>query len=245
MPNTNKHIIDIISDIVATLRDVLTITSIVDNANNTYTFTVSDLKDLSAGDYVKIINTTGFNEDNQLIDSINSVNKTFTITKTSGTAIPTIKGTATLNKPYFDFGYWLEQANTLTLKGQSTTYRNQKYPLIFLQLEISETKNISEELNSINNMTIYFIKDTREDKSSSWRLDNVFKTVLIPLYEEFLLALCKSNFTTLNRSSKVEHNYIEKHLLGISDGNQNKVNQWIDAIEIQISFNYHIYGDCN
>ena len=108
-----------------------------------------------------------------------------------------------------------------------------------------ETKNISEELNSINNMTIYFIKDTREDKSSNWRLDNVFKTVLIPLYEEFLLALCKSNYTTLNRSSKVEHNYIEKHLLGITDGNQNKVNQWVDAIEIQISFNYHIYGDCD
>jgi hypothetical protein len=29
--------------------------------------------------------------------------------------------------------------------------------------------------------------------------------------------------------------------LGITDGNQNKVNQWVDAIEIQISFNYHIY----
>ena len=131
-----EHYIDILEEIIETLRDTSSIIAITDNSDNTYTIQVASLENLENGDYVDIENTPNFNNTSTgyVISSINSVNRTFVINRTSGLAISTF-GTYTARKPYFYYEKFNPLANELSLKDKNLSFKTQKYPLIFLLLD--------------------------------------------------------------------------------------------------------------
>ena len=94
----------LIKSVIEGMRDSANVLSFTDNSNDTYTVAVSDLKDLSNGDYVSFSDTTNFDKTaGYKISSIDENAKTFTISEVSGFATET--GTYTANAPYFIYGH--------------------------------------------------------------------------------------------------------------------------------------------
>ena len=169
------NIIEIIETTVENMRDSATITNIVDNANGTYTVTAPP-KNLSNTDYVTIASTTGFNAQYK----ISSVSGTgFNITKATGTAIPGSFGTYTANGPYFMKGRWSEITRELIDKGESQTYKGQRFPLIVLliPIEFEEDKKKNTTIKDVSGLTIYYFIETDGTKNTDWRYTNLYSTL--------------------------------------------------------------------
>ncbi|MBD3198023.1 MAG: hypothetical protein GF317_23435 [Candidatus Lokiarchaeota archaeon] len=139
-------------------------------------------------------------------------------------------------KPYFEYEKFLGEANRLLEKSNSPVYRLQKYPLIFLLLDIEQDRQQNQIQDSvINNVNIYFITQTNNSKKyAKWRLENIIKPVLIPMYENFMSELIKHE-NVMGINDLIPHSYIERFFIGTEDNNQNQFNDWIDAIQININ----------
>lgn len=231
---TNKDVIDIISDVIESLKTTSKIISITDNHNGTYTFIVDNLFELKANSWITITASGTFNNLNEKIISINSVNKSFVINKTTGATITTF-GTVQPNKPFFDFGSWLEVSNDLTFKGQSIKFKHQMFPFCFLRTGFTEEVDINTRLNTVQNLELFFVTDTQLDSSSDWKKTNIFEPILRPFINDFITALDKNKYI-----HSLESNYEKKEYFDLSlmDNNNNTVNQFINAIKIKINFRY-------
>lgn len=223
----NTHIIDIFSELVASLRKTGIITNIVDNTDNTYTLTVTNVSDLSINDYITIAGSGAINTSNaRVIAKSNSLN-TITVSLTSGKVISTF-GTWTSNKPYFYYGKDVEAANYLSYLEKSNTFKLQKFPLIYLTLDINENRDTI--IKTIPSLKLYLITESQQNYTNIERL-NVYKTVLIPLYEDIIENI-QNNFYFVLDNKNIEHQYVERFFLGSESQNQNILNQVCEAIEL-------------
>ena len=243
MITRNIHIIDIISEVVDSLRDAAVITGITDNLDNTYTITTSDTGELANDDYINITDTLGYNFDTWKVSNL-VTDTSFDISnqvQETGIAIPLTFGVWKSNKPYFHFEKFQGEANFLTLLNKDPDYRFQKFPLIFLLLDITEERT---KTNINTNLTLYFITKTDATKQASWRHTNTFKATLIPLMNNFLAALADSIHSVPQPRRRYEYTYTEKYYLGSISPDQNSLNQAVDAIEIVLPYTYQQIDEC-
>lgn len=227
-----NYTISILNSIVSNIRNSESITNIVDNLNGTYTITanVGYLRNL---DFVTIADTTGFDGVYQ-ISSITS--STFDITKATGTAIPLSFGTWTANAPYFQFSEWFEADRKLMEKGESSTYKFQKFPLVFLKLPVSESV-ISNVTNNytINSFNLYIFVETDETKDTSWRNTNT-----MPELREL-----ETRFVSQFRKYVVgAMNYTRTELF-YDIGTANRFNSPVDAILLRFDDTKIIVPQCS
>lgn len=221
-----KHILDILDEIVESIRDANTITNIVDNSNNTYTVYTSDVKGLTINSYVKFANTTSFTKDFYLITDVSTNN--FTISETSGLTI-NLFGSWTALTPYFLFEKWDGAANEVSLNHFISNYSKQNYPLILVLLDISENREqLGGSIYSELSLNIFIINKTEVDVTAKYRLENNFKTVLIPIYEKLINAL-KNSYYTIIDNNLLQHNYTERYY------QPNQLNDFVDAIELNLN----------
>jgi hypothetical protein len=185
------YIPDEIEAIVDSMRDTETITNIIDNSNNTYTISATDIQNIAINDYIQITGSGAVNDDNLRVTAIDSSLNTFTISLTSGKTISTF-GTWKANSPYFAFGYSKDVQKILLERGKSPKFARQRFPLIWLALgyDIDRTKKYPSwgEVN----LFIAFIKDTTLNANTADSYKNNIKGVLYPIYERFMDELQKN-----------------------------------------------------
>ena len=222
------------------LRVYGTITDITDNEDDTYTVEVDSLNtgevhsvfDIANGDWITIASTTGFN-DEWLISGLDDENLTFDISNPdyeTGISIPGSFGTWKANKPYFAFEKWPKEANVLEQLNKIANKQFQKFPLIFLLEDISTSEG-NKGYYSQANFNLFFIKDTEKNQPASWRLTNIFKVYLQPMYEWFNKKLVESNYTTAWRDRDLQRTKTNRYFLGTAGASQNELNTVVDAIE--------------
>jgi len=228
MPISNIY--DTFSNIIDTIRTQSIITAILDNNDNTYTITVKTVLnkyvsalDLVNSDYITISGSGNINGQYKIK---NLTSNSFDIDKVSGTTFAL--GTYTHNKPYFDFEKWDAESNKLTVQNISKEYNLQKFPLIFMLLDVSETQSLTNVYSQIS-PTFFIITQTQPDKRANWRLENIYKPLLYPIAESFKNAVLTSKHT-LSESVTIERT--DRFFLGTSDNSQNNLNQYVDAIEL-------------
>jgi hypothetical protein len=89
--------------------------------------------------------------------------------------------------PYYLPGHRMEINSILLKKDNDKVYKYQKYPLIALRLDVAEEV---DEMGFVNyNLNIVILTLTDKNWKYEQRLENIFKPVLIPLYERFIAEL--------------------------------------------------------
>jgi len=156
----------------------------------------------------------------------NVTNTTFTIETTRDLS------TETAWEMYinYDFGSREEVAMYQSLKGNNQK-SDEKYDLIWLFNDITE--NIPEEINNVEKeveIIIAFVTNSLQEYTSEYRLENIFKKRLIPLYDLFIKKLKKSDDIIIDIGEQLP---IEKHNRYIYGENENVLNEVTDAIEIK------------
>jgi len=230
MSDNSKHIIDIISDSVASLRKTNTVSGTVLLSGYSFTLTLDSINEYAVGDYITLsdgINTysnckvTAINPDYEIV--------VLNLDETTLTGITS----AISNAPYFDYDHWDSESGQLLLKDNEVEKREQKYPLIYLLLNIKENRQENNANKSeIGTINIYLIKQTDHFKNTKWRHETNFP-ILRSLYDNFLLSLQQNYY--INVSNYISHNYEELFFMGTEDRNQNKVNDYVDAIHLELT----------
>lgn len=224
-------IIDVIDSVVDSMRKTGSILSIVDNADNTYTITVSDIENLSDNDYITISNTTNFDGEYQ-ITSVSGV--TFSISKTSGEATET--GDWKANAPYYLYGHLRDIIQVNAAKDKNPSTKSQKYPLIILALDVDKIA-VYKNIDYTATTSIIIANTTEPDWRSSKRKEQNFDPILHPLYNEFMQAIIDSTYIQGSFLRDFEgHKPIDRYYWGritLGSGNDaHKLNEHLDAIEI-------------
>ena len=233
-----KHEIDIFSEIVDRIRDVYDITSFT-LVGNTYTFVTESLGSMLVNDYITILGN------DYIVVSTNQATYEFSV-------ISDIDISAAdfwkAKKPYFDYEKILGEANILLEKTKSPVYRLQKYPLVFFALDIEQNREADQiSMSDINNLTVYILTSTNHNsKYATWRLENTFKPILIPIYEK-LIESFRNHQNIFAKNHLIPHTYTERYFLGTEAQNQNVFNDFVDAIQLNFKSLslVNLYEGCN
>lgn len=138
--------------------------------------------------------------------------------------------------PYYEYGTPKEVSNTLSKKNNDI-FTYQKYPLIWLVIDITANKDI---VGYTAPLTIIICNWTQSEYKAAERTEKNFKPILYPLLDDFENALVDSKRTQLLSPEyrQVDHYYWGKD--GIYGHEGNIFKDKIDAIEInnlEVRFN--------
>ncbi len=139
------------------------------------------------------------------------------------------------DEPFYMHGHPLEIINILAQKDNHATHKFNKYPLIALFQDFTETMGENQSVQSTADLNIVIATNTSPDYSADERYDNTFRTVLYPLYDLLLEHIDGSGWFS-NGVGLVPHDKIDRLFWGRQGlyGNEaNIFNDWLDAIEIQ------------
>lgn len=138
-----------------------------------------------------------------------------------------------LETPYYLYGHQSEIALRLLQKDKSPSKKTQKYPLVALRLDTEEQ---FEDGMWKFNLNLAILDWTDKKYSAEQRYTNIFKPILYPLYEEFMIALRDSNLFTWEGDQRYPpHTKIDRPFWGTVVGENNEryiFNDPLDAIEI-------------
>jgi hypothetical protein len=164
-----KHFPEIFKECVQRIKPTANILNIVDNLNNTYTFTIDKFSNLLfENQSIKIENTTGFNTNVILIFNLNSINKTFDIKLQTGIIIPANFGTFTANSPFDYFSLPIEFAQKISKETAKKLKDIEQYPVAYLVSDFS-IKDLLNNNFEIQKLTYYLINRTKSDKTTPER----------------------------------------------------------------------------
>ena len=219
-------LIDIIESAVAKMRTSYGISTITDNADNTYTITIITntnnklFADLQENEIITISGAVGFNE-NFEISNLNELNKTFDIKLGAGVTIPGSFGTAKKNAPYYDAEYVSEIGKVLTLNNQTVKGQKMKFPLIYLSTDFSE--KVNNNIKIIDNVIMYIINTSELNRDTKWRSENTMA---------YLRILEKSFIKFLNQKVCISIATYARKEIFFGKRNENLANSIVDAIKI-------------
>jgi hypothetical protein len=141
------------------------------------------------------------------------------------------------DEPFYMHGHPLEIINTLAEKDRNDVHKFNKFPLIALFQDFTETMGESQAVKSeVTDLNLIIAVNTSPEYSSEQRYDNTFRPVLYPLYDLLIEHITKSRYFANTDPGLVPHNKIDRLYWGRSGlyGNEaNVFNDYIDAIEIQ------------
>lgn len=152
------------------------------------------------------------------------------------------------DEPFYMYGHPLEIINTLSQKDKHDTQKFNKFPLIALFQDFTETMGANQAVQSSAELNIIIAVNTSPNYTSEDRYTNTFKTVLYPLYDLFIKHIVKSKWFANVDPGLVPHNKTDRLYWGRSGlyGNDaNIFNDHIDAIEIEnLSLELRLKQNC-
>ncbi len=217
---SNLDIIDVIGDVVDSMRLSGSYTASFDGTNSTVT----------ADNSFQPMETVIINSTDYLIISATS---TEFVIKGDVTSENTYQAAA----PYFSFGHILEIANELTKKDNSTgLLKFQKYPIILLPLDVVSQFNQLRGTFDYENVRILIANRTQPQYTATQRRANNFIPTLWPLYETFIEKLSRAVGTENGSNIPfISHKKTDRFFWGTelnSNSTKNIVNDFLDCVEI-------------
>ena len=134
--------------------------------------------------------------------------------------------------PYFMYGHLVEINQRLMLKDRGKHSKFEKYPLIALRSDI-DVSNIGGLKEYKLNIAIF--TKTSDGLNAEERKEQIFKPVLIPLYDMFIEQLRKCGLFIWSGNPIPEHMYVERPFWGTQNDQQNLkriLNDPVDCIEL-------------
>jgi hypothetical protein len=223
-------IVDFVSTLVDQMRDTGVISAIsAKQTNGTYIVTGTNSTKAIVGDFVIIgtaldLEVTAKTSNNFTVKPIYTTSLAYTSGLTWKTA-----------KPYFEYGHALEIANMIMEKDESHVYKYQKYPLVALYLDIPETRFSKDDIPNVEcSLYLILVQETKQEYTASERQTNVFKPVLYPLYNKLMTVLeANRKLFLMGIDENFTHKKTDKYLHNSDGTNQNTLNAFVDAIEIE------------
>lgn len=139
---------------------------------------------------------------------------------------------------YFDYGHYREVANKILEKDRGVASKETKYPIIWLVMDYVESYgNSLAEACRLPNLQIIIATPTEATHDVAQRMEENFKPILYPIYDELLSQIAASHRFNNNVVSKIKHEKIDRPYWGGQDsygnGTANLFNDYIDAIQIR------------
>ena len=167
-----KYIVDMFEDIVDNMRHTGTVTSFTESSG---TYTIVSSNSMYDGWHVTIDSV------NYKISNVTSSG--FTITGAIGLDFTSVAWKSL--EPYYDYGHIISILSKLQAKsGKENKF--QKYPLIMLIQDIEESHGIDQNVGYSFPVTIVILCLTNKNYTEQQRYQNVFKSLLYPLYESLI-----------------------------------------------------------
>lgn len=134
-----------------------------------------------------------------------------------------------------------ELIETLAQKD-GTSQQLKKYPIVHLVQDYTVQRGADIGFYGSTSLNIIIIHQTENTYKIEQRDEKVFKPVLWPIYYEFLAQLADSGWTGGNDTGEYRHAVTKRAFWGKRqlEGRANKLNDYVDAIEInnlQVKFN--------
>ena len=216
----NNDIIDVIGDIVDSIRPTGTFTGSFDG---TYT-TCTSPNSFNINEFV-IINNTDLR--------IYAADSTSFKVKGDYTGETTWKSAA----PYYSYGHILEIANILAKKDNSTQELSfKKYPIVILILDVKRRPNQKLQTTDYEDVNIIIANKTKPTYVASERKSNNFDPILHPIYEKLIIGLSRNKL--LNNSESIpfiNHVATDRYFWGteLNNNSKNIFNDFLDAVDIR------------
>ena len=139
--------------------------------------------------------------------------------------------TAIPQLPNFYYGYWPEVANILAIKSQNSY----AFPAIILHANIPDKAGADYRYSKEISPSIYIVSQTKPTYSGIDRIENIYKPILYPIYERLIQEVKNSKYFNLIENGReiVPHNVSDLLYLNSEAKNQNKLNDFVDAIEVK------------
>ncbi len=131
---------------------------------------------------------------------------------------------------HFTFGHYVEIANKLSKLNR----KNQKYPLFALILDVTEREIEGNTVYKAFDFNLIIAYNTKHNYTSAKRRDEIFKLILQPLYRKLIdeMKLNRNHYFVIV-NDYIDHTKYDRYFLGSESVNQNKLNDFVDAVEIE------------
>jgi hypothetical protein len=129
----------------------------------------------------------------------------------------------------YEFGYWPDISNRLLSKNLTQEGQLNKYPLIILHADFKQDRPMAGNILMNTDPTIYILTRTQTGYTAKERIDNIYKLILEPIYEELLTKIEYSN--EIN-GFDLEHTRKDLFFANVNNGNKNLLPDFLDVIEI-------------
>jgi hypothetical protein len=133
----------------------------------------------------------------------------------------------------YEYGTLIELQKRIKIKDLRSS---QKYPLIWLVWERPDNKKQFRGafLNRTYKVSplIFIIGKTNPDYSSTDRNTNIFKPILMPIYNKLLFAI--AGHRNFNTGNFIEHDEYEHYFWGMDDNGKTILSDFNDAIELKL-----------
>lgn len=136
------------------------------------------------------------------------------------------------------FGYWITVVNELSLQALDQSKDDVTYPRIIIQADFTEDRNDSNLYEAESRVRIYVVDQTIEDYTTDQRIENKYEPLLYPLYDDVIFTLYRSGLFVWDDDNlplgNVPHKKQDLFYMSNEGQSQNKLNNIVDAIEIDI-----------
>lgn len=143
----------------------------------------------------------------------------------------------------YEFGYWPDISNRLLNKGLTQQGQATKYPLIVLHSKFKQSRFSQVGILMDTDPTMYILARTQTNYSPIQRIEQVFKTVLDPIYDELIQAIKDSTLIASISIKDLEHEREDMFLANASNGEKNLLNDFLDVIEIKFK-SIKLFNNC-
>lgn len=133
----------------------------------------------------------------------------------------------------YQFGYIKELDNTLKEMLKPKETRPLAFPVMFLEMPFTISRNRGEVYGRIPSFRIILLANTDVKYTAKQRLDLVYKPILFPVYRELLKAIADSPAFTTDGPDRIVNTVTDQHYWGSSQSSQ--LTHPVDARIVTIS----------
>lgn len=160
---------------------------------------------------------------------------------------PTGKTITLIDTIDYQFGHAIELIQTLSQMDRSPQMKRIKYPLIYLVQDFTEFRGKTAGIYATTKLDIIIAHQTDPNYKMPNRMDYVFRPVLYPIYYALLDGLATHGLVNESTQDLMQHGKTDRSYWGkvsVGGNESNKINDYVDAMEISNLGLTILYKDC-
>ena len=159
-----------------------------------------------------------------------------------GTVVAAVKTALNLPVLNYQYGYVNELKETLASYDKTATYAVQKFPLVYLVQPFTITRGNFRYFGKANNLEIFIINETVQDKKATQRMTDNFKPVIYPIYRQLIKQFAKAKPFAEAVPGRIVHKTTDLYYWG-EDQQSKMINEVFDCMLIN-GLNLTIKNNC-